>query len=205
MPKIIFTLFISVLLSFTVCREEKIISGLNALKKLYLNDTEYPKGFESQIKTLNLKSNIVVKLITNKTDPGFLIKLGVEEKIAKELIEDAGDMESNDYNSTNISVNSEKHPHYVNYTGVMVKSANLDHPNQYLAAASFDIKPEFVPQFITIKKCRKIFGVTTCKNVQIRKPFALTQDLYNVLLIGTRVELSRLILQEIDKMIEFLN
>ena len=205
MPKIIFTLFISVLLSFTVCREEKIISGLNALKKLYLNDTEYPKGFESQIKTLNLKSNIVVKLITNKTDPGFLIKLGVEEKIAKELIEDAGDMESNDYNSTNISVNSEKHPHYVNYTGVMVKSANLDHPNQYLAAASFDIKPEFVPQFITIKKCRKIFGVTKCKNVQIRKPFALTQDLYNVLLIGTRVELSRLILQEIDKMIEFLN
>ena len=205
MPKIIFTLFISVLLSFTVCREEKIISGLNALKKLYLNDTEYPKGFESQIKTLNLKSNIVVKLITNKTDPGFLIKLGVEEKIAKELIEDAGDMESNDYNSTNISVNSEKHPHYVNYTGVMVKSANLDHPNQYLAAASFDIKPEFVPQFITIKKCRKIFGVTTCKNVQIRKPFALTQDLYNVLLICTRVELSRLILQEIDKMIEFLN
>ena len=205
MPKIIFTLFISVLLSFTVCREEKIISGLNALKKLYLNDTEYPKGFESQIKTLNLKSNIVVKLITNKTDPGFLIKLGVEEKIAKELIEDAGDMESNDYNSTNISADSEKHPHYVNYTGVMVKSANLDHPNQYLAAASFDIKPEFVPQFITIKKCRKIFGVTTCKNVQIRKPFAITRDLYYLILKSTRVELSRQIIKEINKMIEFFN
>lgn len=205
MSKIIFILFISVLLSFTVCRDEKIISGLNALKKLYLNDTEYPKGFESQIKALNLKSNIVVKLINNKTDPGFLVKMGLEEKNAKELIEDAALPEAIDYNSTNISVDSEKHPHYVNYSGVLVKSANLDHPNQYLAAASFDIKPEFVPQFITIKKCRKILGVTTCKNVQVRKPFAITQDLYYLILKSTRVELSRRIIKEIDKIIEFFN
>ena len=194
-----FVLLFSILLTFIENQIEK--EKLQQLKKLFLNNTEYPEGFETQIKKLNVESQILVQLITINSTPLALTQLGIEEDVAKDILEEAAMMDKTENNFKDLT-ESKTGPYYVNYHGYSVKTVKIDQQSQYLAAASFESKPEFIPQYTKITKCRKILGLKMCKDVQVQKPFVLTEELKELVINSVHAQLNKAIIQKIDELIK---
>ena len=202
MSKLIFALLFTILLSFIACRDEEYIKGLQRLKKLFLNDTEFPEDYSKFIKTLRFHSKIEVQSFNKDTDPSFLLKFGIEKEVAQNIIEEGSVMDQSNTNYKNITTDIKKGVAYIKYHGYNVNTVMLNEQKQFLAATSFECVPEFFPQYIAIKKCKTILGFHFCKTTYEKKPFMMTDELQELVVKSTNVLLNQKIVKQINIKIE---
>lgn len=203
MTKMIFALLFTVLLSFIACRDEEYIKGLEALKQQFSNSTQYPEGYSKQIKSINIKSNkIEVQSITKDSDPTFLVKLGIEEVIAKDIIEEAEFSDSTLKKDFSFNFNITKKEYHVKPYGYYAVTVNLGGEKQYIAASSFECDVEIIPQIVYTKKCKKILGFKLCRTIKKTQPFDMTDELKQLIIDSIDIPISQNIVKQIDLKIQ---